>query len=282
MIPLSFAQRRLWFLNKLEGPGATYNMPRALRLRGPLDRPAMAAAINDVVARHEALRTVFPDAEGEPYQRDPAIRRPAARRGAAVTEPNPARPGRGVPGRDAVRSGRPAAVPRHAVRRRRRTSTCWLMVVHHIAGDGWSTGPAAARSGDRLRGAVGRAGAGLGAAAGAVRRLRGVAAGAAGRGGGSGQCCWPASWRSGGRQLAGAPEELPLPADRPRPAFASYRGDAVSPWSAPAGARGAAGAGAGASGDVVHGGAGGVGGAAGAGRVRGGHADRFAGGGPYR
>src|SRR5436853_402634 len=68
MIPLSFAQRRLWFLNKLEGPSATYNMAGALRIRGPLDHQAMAAAINDVMERHESLRTVLPDTGGEPRQ----------------------------------------------------------------------------------------------------------------------------------------------------------------------------------------------------------------------
>ncbi|MDO1485400.1 amino acid adenylation domain-containing protein, partial [Rhodococcus rhodochrous] len=67
-LPLSTAQRRLWFLNRLEPESALYNLPLSVRMQGDLDVDAMFAALSDILSRHETLRTVFPDRDGTPYQ----------------------------------------------------------------------------------------------------------------------------------------------------------------------------------------------------------------------
>jgi len=67
-IRLSYAQQRLWFIDRLEGTSTEYNIPEALRLRGELDAEALERAINTIVERHESLRTHFAEVDGEPAQ----------------------------------------------------------------------------------------------------------------------------------------------------------------------------------------------------------------------
>ncbi|MEU3202235.1 amino acid adenylation domain-containing protein, partial [Streptomyces sp. NPDC006996] len=139
-LPLSSAQRRLWFLHKMEGPSATYNIPLVVRLTGALDCDALRAALGDVVARHESLRTVFPEADGTSYQYvldSVSVELPAT----DITETE-------LP--EALKSAAryafdlAAEIPLHAqlftVSEHRHVL---LLVVHHIAGDGWSLGPLA-------------------------------------------------------------------------------------------------------------------------------------------
>jgi len=222
-VPLSFAQQRLWFLSRLEGPSATYNIPLVMRLSGPLDAEALRASLGDVVARHESLRTVFPDEEGTPCQLvlDGERARPAF----VVTEAAGQELGTAL----RAASLRPFDLTRDLPLRTELFRVApeehvLLLVMHHIATDGWSTGPLARDL----------------AAAYEARR-----AGAA--------PVWPelpvqyadyALWQRARhapaqdgraaelsfwtRELADLPEELDLPYDRPRPSAASYRGDTVT------------------------------------------------------
>ncbi|SEN21075.1 non-ribosomal peptide synthase domain TIGR01720/amino acid adenylation domain-containing protein [Paracoccus alcaliphilus] len=138
-LPLSFAQQRLWFLSQLEGPSATYNIPMALRIEGDLDADALQAALNDVIARHEALRTRFPAAD-TPRQEvlDHAaltLRRRDVTEGeldAALAE--------GAAQVLDLADGLPLAA---TLFRLGDQDHVLLLVIHHIAGDGASMAPLA-------------------------------------------------------------------------------------------------------------------------------------------
>ncbi|TCK33784.1 amino acid adenylation domain-containing protein [Paraburkholderia sp. BL8N3] len=140
--PLSFAQQRLWFLDRLEGPGATYNLPVALRLHGQLDTEALKAALGDLLARHDSLRTAFSEHDDKPYQHvltidDPRARVPLDQLDASestlavIARQSAAYPfdlAREIP----IRATLIRVAPAHHV---------LLVLTHHIASDGWSLNP---------------------------------------------------------------------------------------------------------------------------------------------
>ncbi|MGK5549801.1 condensation domain-containing protein, partial [Streptomyces sp. URMC 127] len=226
VLPLSFAQRRLWFLHKLEGPSATYNMPLALRLSGAVEREALRAALGDVVARHESLRTVFPETDGEPRQlilEPEQVELPWSVREVAESAleemlSEASRYGFELSSELPIRATLFVTGPNECV---------LLVLMHHIAGDGWSMGPLAsdlvAAYGARCSGReplwsplpVQYADYTLW-----QRDLLGDQADAD-----SMFSSQLAYWKE---QLAGLPEQLALPTDRPRPATMSYRG--ASTW----------------------------------------------------
>ncbi|MFI6763881.1 amino acid adenylation domain-containing protein, partial [Micromonospora sp. NPDC050417] len=142
VVPLSFAQQRLWFLDRMQGPSPTYHIPLVLRLTGPLDESALAAALNDVVARHEALRTVFPSADGAPRQQVLAVGEPLLDLG--VREVDDARLDDEIAADVRVPFDLGADLPvRVRLLRLRPEEHVLVLVVHHIAGDGWSLAPLA-------------------------------------------------------------------------------------------------------------------------------------------
>ncbi|MFJ7905485.1 amino acid adenylation domain-containing protein [Kitasatospora sp. NPDC096204] len=216
-VPLSFAQRRLWFLDRADGPSATYNVTLALRLSGPLDPTALAAALGDVVQRHEALRTVVGEQDGTPYQR--VLDAPTAALLTVTDRPTDELAGHTF---DLATD-----LPVHAyLRSEGAEEHVLVLVVHHIAGDGASLGPLYRDLAEAYRSRL----------AGDAPDWAPLPVQYADH------ALWQhellgseedpqsllsrqlAHWRE---TLAGAPEELPLPLDRPRPPVASHRGAVV-------------------------------------------------------
>ncbi|GCD94163.1 amino acid adenylation domain-containing protein [Embleya hyalina] len=237
---LSYAQERLWFLDKMDGPSGTYNIPLAVRLTGPLDVGAMTAAVRDVVARHESLRTVFAEADGLPSQlilsADEADRAGARLVHVGLPGSEPAGPTAAGEAALAAALAAEAAHPFELsaqVPLRVRLFTigpdCHVLAltVHHIAADGWSLGPLTRDLADayaaRLAGGAPRwepLPAQYADYALWQRELLGAKTDAD-----SLVAAELAHWR---RTLAGIPEELDLPTDFPRPARAGHRGSEVA------------------------------------------------------
>ncbi|MFF5107434.1 amino acid adenylation domain-containing protein, partial [Streptomyces sp. NPDC000134] len=143
VVPLSFAQQRMWFLNRLEesqsGAAAVYNLPLALRLSGELDVAALEAALGDVADRHESLRTVFPNMAGVPVQRilGGAEARPPFT--VVQTSENELKDWLAKYSQRGFDLGK--ELPWRAwLLRVSVTEHVLLVVTHHIASDGWSMG----------------------------------------------------------------------------------------------------------------------------------------------
>jgi len=224
-IPLSFAQQRLWFLERLGDLGGTYHVPSRLRLKGALDLDALAGALDRIVARHEALRTTFVEVNGVPEQRIA----PAEASGFHLVEHDLG--GRADAEAELDRwmdaeARAPFDLERGPLVRGRLVRLAaddhvLLVTMHHIVSDGWS----------------------MGVLFGELSALY-----AAFRDGGpdplpglpvqyADYAAWQRGWVEGEllerqaryweRALAGAPALLELPTDRARPPKQDFAGDAV-------------------------------------------------------
>ncbi|MER5968150.1 amino acid adenylation domain-containing protein [Streptomyces sp. NPDC002055] len=229
-LPLSAAQQRLWFLHRLEGPVPTYNIPLVLTLDGPLDRAALRLALSDLTERHETLRTVYRTVDGEPRQQilPPHDARPELHT-ASLAAPSG---GDGQPDAHLTEAVRhcfdlaaepPLRVTLFSDGDRRHTL---LFLLHHIAGDGASTTPLARDlAACYTARAAGRA---PGLAPLRVQYADHTAWQAALLG--TADAPTPVAerqiryWK---QALAGLPDQLELPTDRPRPAVAASAGDTV-------------------------------------------------------
>ncbi|MFF3488515.1 amino acid adenylation domain-containing protein [Streptomyces sp. NPDC002701] len=226
MIPLSFAQRRMWLLHQLEQGAATYNISAAFRLTGSLDQAALGAAIRDVVDRHATLRTTYAtDDDGEPYSRILPVAEAAPQ--LPVTEVTPEQLTDAIDEAVAHRFDLTAELPfRATLLRCSAQEHVLVLVIHHIASDGASSAPL-------MRDLIDAYTARRGGRAPVWEPLpveykdyamwqREVLGDVADPG--SLAAAQIEYWR---RELAGVPQPLNLPLDRPRPAEASSRGDRV-------------------------------------------------------
>ena len=221
VVPLSYAQRRLWFLAELDGASAAYNVPMALRLSGAVDAEALGAAFADVVARHEVLRTVYAAVDGEPHQVVLADARPE------LIVDTPADLTAAIQAAAAHVFDLATDLPVRAwLLRAGDDEHVLVLLVHHIAGDGWSLAPLLGDLETAYTARCGRTAPDwaplpvqyadytlwqqdlLGASSDVDSVL----------------ATQTAFWRD---TLKGSPELIELPADRPRPSVASYRGDVV-------------------------------------------------------
>ncbi|MEY2457641.1 MAG: hypothetical protein QOK06_2762, partial [Acidimicrobiaceae bacterium] len=239
-VPLSYAQRRLWFLDRLEGgtssdasssPG-TYAIPVAVRLSGVLDRAALEGALNDLVGRHESLRTVFLESGGVPRQE--VLSASAARVGLETTDVTED----GLSAALSAAAGRGFELSRELPLRAHlfvvgtseseasASDHVLLLVLHHIAGDGWSLRPLlrdlAAFYRARLEGGPAAVPALPVQYADYTLWQRTVLGDEGETGSAIGRQL--AFWKD---TLKDLPEQIELPADRARPAVSSHRGGHV-------------------------------------------------------
>jgi amino acid adenylation domain-containing protein len=143
-LPLSFAQQRLWFLDRLEPNRAVYNLPAVLRIRGPLNVIALEQSLNEIVQRHEALRTIFPMIEGKPVQ---IITPPGAHSLPVIDLRERAESEREGEARRLAKeeTRRPFDLTRGPVFRTTlirvgEDDHILILAMHHIVSDGWSMG----------------------------------------------------------------------------------------------------------------------------------------------
>ncbi|HYO16003.1 MAG TPA: amino acid adenylation domain-containing protein, partial [Thermoanaerobaculia bacterium] len=213
--PASFAQERLWFLDQLGDERASYNIPVALALRGPLDTAALAAALDEMVRRHEALRTTFASEEGRVVQViAPSLCLPLPVVDLEGSSGEVWRLAREEAGRLFDLSRGPLL--RTTLLRLGSEEHLLLLTMHHIVSDGWSIGVLLRELSILYDGFP-------------LPELPVQYADFA---------VWQREWLAGEvletqlgywkRRLAGAPAVLDLPADRPRPAVRSAEGGQLS------------------------------------------------------